>query len=222
MEVARRGDWAVETFPIGSYACNCSIIYSLRSGQALVIDPGNDFLALQKIIAERELQVVKLLHTHAHFDHIGQSCRCKSDTGAKLFLHRDDLFLYKGLREQGRFFGEVLADPEYPIDDYLEHDMSFDLGDDLRSFLKTFHTPGHTPGSCCFYTDYFDRPILFSGDTLFHQSIGRTDFTGGDASKIMKSIKNILFVLPDETEVVTGHGRGTRIHVEKRSNPFVR
>ena len=221
MELARRGDWVVETFPIGSYACNCSLIYSLKSGRAIIIDPGNDFIALSKLIVERNLQVVKLLHTHAHFDHIGDSCRCKADTGAELFLHRDDLFLYQGLREQGLTFGVELDSPEYPIDHYLEHDMRFDLEDDLRGFLKTFHTPGHTPGSCCFYTDYFDLPILFSGDTLFHRSIGRTDFPGGDAASILKSIKNTLFVLPDETEVVTGHGPGTHIYAEKTSNPFL-
>ena len=216
VEVARKGDWVVETFPIGSYACNCSLIYSVKSRQAIIVDPGNDFLTLSKIIADRELQVVKLLHTHAHFDHIGQSCLCKADTGAELFLHRDDLFLYQGLREQGLFFGESLLPPEYPIDHYLEHEMSFEPGG-----LKTLHTPGHTPGSCCFYTDYFDSPILFSGDTLFHGSIGRTDFPGGDAQSILKSIKKTLFVLPDETEVVTGHGAGTRIHAEKRGNPFL-
>ena len=220
MQVAKRGDWIVETFPVGTYACNCSLIYSARSGQAIIIDPGNDFLTLGKIIAERNLQVVKLLHTHAHFDHIGQSCHCKAETGAELFLHRDDLFLYQGLVEQGVFFGEEITSPDYPIDHYLEHEMSFDLGTDLKNFLKTLHTPGHTPGSCCFYTDYFDEPILFSGDTLFHQSIGRTDFPGGDAGSILKSIKNSLFTLPDETEVVTGHGQGTRIYAEKRGNPF--
>ena len=179
MEVARKGDWVVEMFPIGSFACNCSLIYSVVTKQAIIIDPGNDFATLSDIIAERGLQVVKLLHTHAHFDHIGESCRCKADTGADLFLHREDLFLYQSLQQQGLFFGQTVAPPEYPIDQYLEHEMSFDLGTDAREVLKTFHTPGHTPGSCCFYTDYFDTPILFSGDTLFFQSIGRTDLPGG-------------------------------------------
>ena len=220
MEVARKGDWVVEIFPVGSYACNCSLVYSVKSGQAIIIDPGNDFETLRKIIFRRNLHVVKLLHTHAHFDHIGQSCRCKEDTGAKLFLHRDDLFLYQNLKAQGVFFGEEVASPGYPIDCYLEHDMSFDLGEDLKSFLKTFHTPGHTPGSCCFYTDYFDNPILFSGDTLFYQSIGRTDLPGGDSGSILKSIKNVIFCLPDETRVVTGHGIETQIYFEKKSNPF--
>ena len=218
---ARKGDWVIETFPIGSYACNCSLIYSVTSGLAIIIDPGNDFMTLSKIIAQKNLKVVKLLHTHAHFDHIGESSRCKAHTGAELFLHRDDLFLYNSLRQQGLFFGENVASPEYPIDHYLEQDMSFDLGEHLKDFLKTFHTPGHTPGSCCFYTDYFDKPILFSGDTLFHQSIGRTDFPGGDADRIVKSIKNHIFTLPDETDVVTGHGQGTQIYFEKKSNPFV-
>ena len=221
MEIARKGDWVIETFPIGTYACNCSLIYSVKGRQAIVIDPGDDFLTLSKIISDRKLRVGKLLHTHAHFDHIGQSCRCKDDTGAELFLHRDDLFLYRDLEKQGLFFGASVASPHYSIDHYLEHDMSFDLGEDLKSFLKTLHTPGHTPGSCCFYTDYFDRPILFSGDTLFYQSIGRTDFPGGDSLRIMKSIKNIIFNLPGETTVVAGHGKGTQIYFEKKSNPFL-
>ena len=216
-----KNDLVVETFPIGTYACNCSLIYSLRSKEAIIIDPGNDFFALKNLIDERGLKVGKLLHTHAHFDHIGRSCDCKDYTGAELFLHRDDLFLYRDLSLQGSFFGQSVSEASYAIDFYLEQDMDLGLGKEVCSFLKTLHTPGHTPGSCCFYSDYFDEPLLFSGDTLFSQSIGRVDLPGGDGDKILRSIKKDLFTLPAETVVITGHGSMTQIGFEKKHNPFV-
>ncbi|MDB9786550.1 MBL fold metallo-hydrolase [Bacteriovoracaceae bacterium] len=218
----------IETFPMGDLGCNCSLIYSPKSKEAIIIDPGNDAVSLMKLIKERQLTVKLLLHTHAHFDHIGQSQIIHEQTGAKRLLHKDDLFLYEGLPQQGMFFG-VKMDVPSPLEGYLNNEESFGFSEtlsledqSLKQFIKVLHTPGHTPGSVCFYTDCFKEPVLFSGDTLFQSSIGRTDLPGGDTDKILVSIKQRLYTLPDETNVICGHGPQTRIFEEKRNNPFIR
>lgn len=140
-----------------------------------------------------------------------------------MHLHQDDQFLYDMLQTQGQWFGMKLDAPG-KIDSHLRDGEEFGLGvadEQLKKFLKTYHTPGHTPGSCCFYLEQTEGPVLFSGDTLFSNSIGRTDLPGGDSSLIVKSIKNRLFTLPDETRVVTGHGPDTTLYHEKNYNPFV-
>ena len=213
-------EFRIESFPIGSFACNCSIIYSKTSREAIIIDPGNDRLKLSSIIKEKNLNVKKLIHTHAHFDHIGQSQSIARETGAPLYLHQGDLFLYESLGQQGLFFGAKTDKAERPIDHYIENDEPFSLSGH-QDILKTLHTPGHTPGSCCFLSENFQIPLLFSGDTLFQNSIGRTDLPGGDSDLIIKSIKQRLLVLPEETEIIPGHGPLTKLHLEKASNPFI-
>lgn len=220
---------AMETFPVGSLGCNTSLVYSPKTLEALIIDPGNDAPYLLRIIREKHLQVKLLLHTHAHFDHIGGSGKIFATCQSPIWLHRGDEFLYQGLPQQGLFFGETLDTPP-PLEHYLEDLQSFGFTESantlqdpsLNSFLHTLHTPGHTPGSCSFYTEYFDQPILFSGDTLFQSSIGRTDLPGGDYNLILKSIRQRLYPLPDETFCIPGHGLPTHIYQEKKSNPFVR
>ena len=123
-------------------------------------------------------------------------------------------------------FGATLKAPG-KIDNFIEDDHHFgldqEIGDPtLKEFLKSIHTPGHTPGSVCFYTESFKTPLLFSGDTLFQRSIGRTDLPGGDSNLILKSIKNRLYNLPDETVVITGHGNNTNIYEEKKQNMFIK
>lgn len=219
--ILEKDDLVIETFPLGSFQCNCSIIYSISTKEALIIDPGNDLFSLLALITARELKVKKLVHTHAHFDHIGCSGDLKNQLSCELYLHKDDLELYQGLSTQAMFFGEAVGNVS-SVDCFLENDqeLSFESSE-LKFFLKTLHTPGHTPGSCSFFTEFFDLPLLFSGDTLFNGSIGRTDFPGGDFETIIKSIKQRIFLLPDETSVVTGHGPTTQIYREKRENPFL-
>jgi hydroxyacylglutathione hydrolase len=209
------------SFPIGSYSCNCSILFSDITREAIIIDPGNDYETIVKMVSDLKINVKKLLHTHAHFDHIGRSTEVSKATGATIHLHKGDQFLYDALPMQGKFFKQEVGIPK-PIDSYLEDNEEFSFEDpEIKTFLSTLYTPGHTPGSCCFYCDYFDQPILFAGDTLFQQSIGRTDLPGGDSNLIIKSIKSRLLVLPDETNVVAGHGPTTRIYEEKKYNPFL-
>lgn len=221
MNTLKKNSLILVSFPVGNYQCNCSILYSDKTREAIIIDPGNDHEFILQKIKDLNIKVKKLIHTHAHFDHIGRSNEVASATGASIHLHRGDQFLYDALVQQGVFFRQVVGAPK-PIDSYLEDNEDFSFEDpEIKTFLKTIHTPGHTPGSCCFYTEYFDEPMLFAGDTLFQRSIGRSDLPGGDGRLIIKSIKERLFNLPDETNVIAGHGGGTRIFEEKKYNPFL-
>jgi len=122
---------------------------------------------------------------------------------------------------RGFFFGQRVGTPKQ-LDAFIEDGETFSFEDEeIKTFLTTLHTPGHTPGSCCFYTEYFDEPMLLAGDTLFQQSIGRTDLPGGDGRQIIKSIKERLLTLPEETNVIAGHGPATNIYTEKKYNPFL-
>ncbi len=208
----------VETFPVGSLGCNCSLVYRRRSRQAIVIDPGDDPEALLAAVRARTLVVTQLLHTHAHFDHIGGSNEVKRQVGAPILLHRDDEDLYRRLQEQGLLFGVPVAPPG-EVDRFIEEGYEVELGTD--KLLTTIHTPGHSPGSCCFYTEVTGEPLLFAGDTLFRQSVGRTDLPGGDPYALIRSIKQRLFELPHEAYVVPGHGPATTLAVERRTNPFL-
>jgi hydroxyacylglutathione hydrolase len=218
----------VETFPIGSYSCNCSLIYSPDTREAIAIDCGNDAEAFLAKVKSLDLTVKVLLHTHAHFDHIGHADTVRKATGAPIALHKGDQFLYDALPQQAAFFRQTVGQPG-KIDCYLEDGAQFGihvLTPDMQSpalveFLQVIHTPGHTPGSVSFYTEALGEPLLFSGDTLFARSIGRTDLPGGDSGLIIRSIKQRLLVLPDETRCITGHGTATTIYSEKRSNPFL-
>ncbi len=235
----------VETFPIGSLGCNCSLVYERDSRRAIVIDPGDDPEALLQAVGDRNLKVTQLLHTHAHFDHIGGSDAVKRRLGTPILLHRDDEALYRRLQEQGLLFG-IAVPPPGEVDRFIEEGYEVTLG--ARKLLTTIHTPGHSPGSCCFYTEaawsFRDtkgdenrrtdiagwapypgqatgEPLLFAGDTLFRQSVGRTDLPGGDPYALIKSIKQRLFELPPESYVVPGHGESTTLHAEQRENPFL-
>jgi len=212
----------MENFPVGSFQCNCSIIYSSLTLEAIIIDPGNDPQFIMDIVKKRKINVKILLHTHAHFDHIGGSRMLSETLGAKIFLHQQDHSLYLGLREQGLLFGEQLMEPGN-IDHFIQDEEEILVHDPhLNKILQTIHTPGHTPGSCSFYSEKgIDAPILFSGDTLFNQSIGRTDLPGGDFDQILSSIKTRLLVLPKETTIIPGHGPNTSIEFEKLHNPFL-
>ncbi len=211
----------LETFPMGSFACNCSFIYDEKTKEAIIIDPGDDLDGILSKVRKKNLNVKALLHTHAHFDHIGCSKKLKDELGADLLLHKSDESLYQSLSFQTQMFNLPPLEVG-EIDTYLDDEMEFSLeNSSLNNFLKTIFTPGHTEGSCCFYTEIYSEPILFSGDTLFQNSIGRTDLPGGDFERIKKSIKDRLYHLPEETKVITGHGPMTSILNEKRHNPFV-
>jgi len=209
-------DIIVETIPVGPLQCNCTILGDLVSRKAIVVDPGGDAEILLERLVELNLHVERIIHTHAHLDHFLASGKMKEATGAKLALHREDLFLWDMLEDQCRMFG-IPFEPSPPPDQWLENEEEIDLND-IQG--KALHTPGHTPGSMCFLFE--SQKLLIAGDTLFQGSIGRTDLWGGDFKKIEKSIQEKLYTLDEETSVITGHGESTSIGHEMRANSFVR
>lgn len=206
----------IETFPVGLLQCNCSIIACDETKEAIIVDPGGDAPKILARVKALGLRVKYLLHTHAHFDHVGATAAVRAATGAKVLLHPGDQWLYDNVPLQGRTFG-IPLEPIEPIDQEIEDGLTVAFG---HSQSLSIHTPGHTPGSTCFHVAG-QESFLFAGDTLFRGSIGRTDLWGGDHERILKSIKGRLLSLDDSTTVHTGHGPTTTIWQEKKANPFL-
>ncbi len=205
--------------PVAPIGANCYIVS--EQGKAFIIDPGGD--AGKIIKAAGNSEVLYILLTHTHFDHIGglndvKNAFPEAKTAVSAFEHD---WLYSPQLNFSEDFGFTFVFKE-KVDIKLEDGMTLDFA---GTKIKVFHTPGHTPGSTCFYiekSETYENSILFSGDTLFRSSIGRTDFPGGDGRKIIESIKNKLMTLPDETVVYPGHDENTTIALEKKFNPFLK
>ena len=215
MEVNRESSPIIKTLPVGPLQCNCTILGNPNTGQAVVIDPGGEADKLLKLLADLNLQVVEILHTHAHLDHFLASGKIKETTGARISLHQEDSFLWNMLEEQCNMFG-IPYEPAPPPDHWLEHEENIQISN-LEG--QCLHTPGHTPGSMSFLFEH--EKLLVAGDTLFQGSIGRTDLWGGDFKTIEKSIREVLYQLDENTTVITGHGESTTIGREIRTNAFV-
>ena len=205
----------VETFPVGMLECNCTILGSEQTREAIIIDPGDDVPAIIARLERHKLTAKYIIATHGHIDHVGGFKEIKEATAAPVYLHERDLFLYEALPMQARLLGITPPDAT-EIDDHLSEGDELGCGE-IK--VKVYHTPGHTPGSICFHQD---EGSLFAGDTLFLGSIGRTDLWGGSLSEIMDSLKGKLMTLPEETVVIPGHGPATTIGQEKQFNPFLR
>jgi hydroxyacylglutathione hydrolase len=204
-----------EIFPVGPLQCNCSVVGDEATREAIVIDPGDDIEQVLSVIRKHGLQVKQIVITHAHIDHVGGAMKLRAITGAPILLNQHDYALLKMLDVQAAWVG--MADPGK-----VEIDHSVGQADVLRvGGLKAdvIHTPGHTEGSICLY--FPAEKKLIAGDTLFAGSIGRTDLPGGSFDKIIRSIKDKVLVLPDETIVIPGHGPETTIGQEREHNPFL-
>lgn len=202
-----------ETFPAGALGVNCSLVWdpALRTG--VVIDPGGDAERIAKRVEALGIQVQQLLHTHGHFDHIGATQALQARWGCPALMHPADDFLLEDLEVQTRLFGmpSVARPAMAPLEPGQVH-----FG------FKVLHTPGHSPGGCCFLGEVEQGAVVFTGDSLFQGGVGRTDLMGGDWGVLEASIRRELYVLPDETLAVPGHGPATTIGREARSNPYVR
>lgn len=188
--------------------------------ETVIIDPGD---AVDDLIAHataERLKVTMILLTHAHLDHVSGVGRAKAAFGVPIWLHRDDLFLYDGVSDQGRMFGLAVA-TQPPVDHFYEPNQRLTFG---RYVVDVRHTPGHCPGGVCLAIGRADGDAreLFVGDTLFADSIGRTDLPGGNHALLLKSIREQLLVYPDATIVHSGHGPDTTVGDERASNPFLR
>jgi hydroxyacylglutathione hydrolase len=205
-----------EILRVGMLQCNCSIFGDEVSKEAIVVDPGDDIADVEAVLQRHGLRCTAIVITHAHIDHIGGAKKMKDRTGAPVYMNEADQELYDHLDIQAAWLGT--ATPEQTKIDVAARD-----GDTLTLGAETFHvlhTPGHTQGSLSLWIP--SQSKLVAGDTLFRESVGRTDLPGGDGRQIVVSIREKLFALPEATTVIPGHGPNTTIAHERERNPFVR
>jgi len=200
--------------PAGIYAANCYLVYDEDTKEGIVIDPGGDADDIINKIEELGLDIKYIVLTHGHGDHIAGVEDLKKYTNAKVAIHKDDAPMVRN-GEKNLSSRMAMGTVEIEPDILLDEDDVIEFG---KLSGKVIHTPGHTPGGISLKIE----DSLFTGDTLFAGSIGRTDFEGSSYDSIINSIKTKLIVFPDETRVYPGHGPSTSIKMEKRNNPFLR
>lgn len=203
----------LETVCVGELQANCYILAAGDSQDAVIIDPGSQKDKILKALARHKLKATAVINTHGHIDHIG----CDDEFGLPLYAHEEDVKLLKDsrLNLSGFLSRSLQVKSEIrPLRDGEKLELS-------GINLEVIHTPGHTPGGICLFVKQDSVNMLFSGDTLFRGSIGRTDFSGADEKTLLKSIKEKLLSLPDDTVVYPGHGPETTIGYEKQHNPFL-
>ncbi len=203
-----------DSIVVGPLGVNCYIIGCEETKEGIVIDPGDDAERIIAALSGHGLKIVHVLNTHGHFDHIGGNRPVLQATGADLLIHEADVPFLSIADKTAALYG-LKGKNSPPPDGFLNDNMIIFVG----SFeFKVLHTPGHTPGGCCFH----GNGIVVTGDTLFADSVGRTDLPGGSNETLLKSIRDKLMGLPDETVVYPGHGPATTIGREKVNNPYLR
>jgi glyoxylase-like metal-dependent hydrolase (beta-lactamase superfamily II) len=229
------------TLVVGPFQCNCRLLACPHSGEAVLVDPGDEPQKILKALKDCRvggphgplIRVKYVFQTHGHLDHIGATrpvCESLAQVSGEagptsrplIALHSGDEELYRGLKYQGSLFGLNHYEDPLPIDHYFQDNEDIRVGEMKFSVL---HTPGHSPGSVCLRLHENAalgiKETLFSGDTLFQGSVGRTDLWGGDQALMFKSIRERILTLDEDTRVCPGHGPETRIGIEKRENPFL-
>ncbi|TCO79840.1 MBL fold metallo-hydrolase [Marinisporobacter balticus] len=203
----------LERIPAGIYAVNCYILACEETKKACIIDPGGDADELLSYIEKKGLDLAFILLTHAHGDHIGGIPQIKEKENTPVFVHKED---EKMLQDGNKNLSNMMSGPNIEIvaDRLLSDGEIIELG---KLKLHIIHTPGHTRGSVCIKVE----DMLFSGDTLFANSIGRTDLEGGSFEEIIHSIKRKLLIIEDEVKVLPGHGPYSSIGIERINNPFI-
>ena len=199
---------------VGPLACNCYVVGDPATREAIVIDPGGDAAALIEGLAEQQLRVTAIVATHAHFDHLIAAEAVREHTGAPFYMHAQDRPLLDWFQESALMFLGMETGPPPEVDTQAAE------GDVLRAGavgLSVLHTPGHSPGSI----SLLGEDALFSGDTLFAGSVGRTDLPGGDTATLVGAVRNKLFTLDPGMKVYPGHGPATTLERERATNPFV-
>ena len=204
-----------EILPVGPLQCNCSIFGDEQTREAIVIDPGDNIDDILAILAKHALKVKAIVITHAHIDHIGGAAKLKAATGAPVYMNQNDQELYDHLDVQAGWLG-MRTPSKTEIDTKAREGDTLVLGETPFHVLET---PGHTQGSISIWIPGENK--LVAGDTLFRDSIGRTDLPGGDGRQILKSIHTKLMTLPEDAVVIPGHGPNTTIGREKDRNPFL-
>lgn len=214
--MALYGSLLVDTLTIGPFVANCYLVADAQSGEALVVDPGDEPARILGRLGELGLKPAMIVATHGHVDHVAAAPAILLDHAIPFAMHAADADWTEHLRDQCLAFGlppqdgPVLTRP-------LTHGEVLRVGSLEATVL---HTPGHTSGGICLF--FQKEGALFSGDTLFQGSIGRTDLPGGDMNTLMHSLLETLATIPDETVVFSGHGPSTTMGRERRYNPFLR
>ena len=203
----------IESRVLGPVATNCYLIINKDNNESIIVDPADSPESIYDMVVRSASKPQAILLTHGHFDHIGAANEVREHYGIKIYASCDEeKLLASPARNLSNAYGmslRVTADVLHNDGDILE----------LAGLkIKAIHTPGHTAGSCCYYLP--EEEILFSGDTLFAQSVGRTDFPTGSGTDMQASVKRLLKELPETTRVCPGHNEETTIGYEKRYNPF--
>ena len=204
-----------EILRVGMLQCNCSIFGDETSREAVVVDPGDNIPEILDILDKHHLRVKAIAITHAHIDHIGGAEKLKAATGAPVYMNANDQPLYDNIDMQAGWLGMETPERAH-IDVNVREGDRIGLG---PAEFQVLHTPGHTQGSISLWIPVENK--LVAGDTLFRDSIGRTDLPGGDGRQILRSIHDKILVLPDEAMVVPGHGPNTTVGRERARNPFL-
>jgi len=199
----------LEKITVGEFQSNCYIL-GTRKKNAIIIDPGAEYLKIKERVDRYKLKPVFVINTHGHIDHIG----CDNEFNLPVFIHKEDrnLLFSPEMNLSKLFFSPFILNCQVRT---LEDKEKIFL-DEIT--LEVIHTPGHTRGSICLY---LEKDILFTGDTLFNAGIGRTDLPTADERQLLNSIKNKILKFPDSTKILPGHGPDSRLGEEKRRNPFL-
>lgn len=204
----------LETVSVGPMEANCYILAEKEGLEAVIIDPGDQLRKITQALDKHKLRPGLVINTHGHYDHIG----CDDKFGVTVCIHKDDLAMLKDSKLNFSAFFSFAYEVKSEIKLLSEFDI---VGVDGIS-LKVLHIPGHTRGGISLLLEKPEKNIVFTGDSLFYSGIGRSDLEGGDQDLLVKSIREKLLVLPDDTKVYPGHGPSTSIGEEKRTQPFLK
>lgn len=214
------GKLRIDQYVVGQVQTNCYVAVNEQTKECFVVDPGASGRALAEKIRESGYTPTAILLTHGHFDHAGAAADVAEEFGIQIYAHTAEADTLKNPNKNVSWM--IGASEIYRADVYVQDGEMLELAG-LQ--IKVLHTPGHTEGGCCYYLP--EEAVLFSGDTLFAQSVGRTDFPGGSMSQIVRSIKEKLLVLteasdsPEDITVYPGHNEVTTIETERKYNPYL-
>lgn len=205
----------VKKLVVGPLSSNAYVVYDSDANAGIIVDAGGDGTKIVALVKRLDVKISHLCGTHAHFDHILAAKQVKDVLSCEFLIHKDDVWLLERAPESiKKYVGDDVPEIAEP-DGYLYEGYTLEVG---QHIVKVLHTPGHTPGSVSIVSD----GLVFTGDTLFAGTVGRTDFPGGNAEQLAESLSKKLMSLPDDYVVYPGHGRPTTIGAEKKSNPFIK
>jgi len=200
---------------VGPLEVNCFLLGCETTREGVIVDPGSDPEKILAAVEKQGLTIRQVINTHGHFDHVGGNSRVLSATGASLLVHGGDVPFLSRAVDTAAMYG-LVTENSPPPGRLLEDGMLLTFGE---YGMRVLHTPGHTPGGCCLYLESEGKVI--TGDTLFADGVGRTDFPGSSHEALIEGIRSKLFTLPESTVVYPGHGPATTIGHEKRYNPYI-